>query len=48
VQKLFDNKQLLRRLHKELSNFMDDEGKASPVIALRPEYSKKENEETAV
>ncbi|MDP4261927.1 MAG: hypothetical protein Q8941_05295 [Bacteroidota bacterium] len=48
VQKLFDNKQLLRRLYKELSNFIDDESKGSLVIALRPEYNNRENEETVV
>jgi DNA repair exonuclease SbcCD ATPase subunit len=48
VQKLFDNKQLLRRLYKELSNFIDDDSKGSPVVSLRPAYSNIENEETAV
>ena len=48
-QKLSSNKQLLQRLYKDFSAAIMDEEKAqSPVIALRPEYINRENEEIAV
>lgn len=36
-QRLAANKQILRRLHKEFSAFMDEDSDRSPVIALRPD-----------
>ena len=48
TQKLFANKQIMRRVYKEFSPFMDDGSEGSPVIPLRPEYSNRENEETVV
>jgi chromosome segregation ATPase len=47
-QKLQSQKQLMRRLYKEFSTCMEDENDRSPVIALRPEYSNKENEEMVI
>lgn len=45
TQKIFANKQVIRKLHKEFSAFIDDGGDESPVIPMRPEYSNKEDEE---
>jgi chromosome segregation ATPase len=47
-QKLLANKQLMQRLHKELSSFADEENGQPPVISLRPDYINRENEEMAV
>jgi myosin heavy subunit len=48
TQKVFANKQTMRRLYKEFSAFVDDGSEESPVIPLRPEYSNRENGETAI
>ncbi len=48
TQKLFANKQTIRRLHKEFSAILEDGSEESPVIALRPDYINRENEEKAV
>jgi hypothetical protein len=49
TQKLFTNKQMMRRVYKEFSTFIDDvDNEESPVIPLRPEYGNTENEEAAV
>lgn len=47
-QRLSSNKQMLQRLYKDFSAVMDEENTQSPVIALRPEYASRENEEIAV
>ncbi|MGZ8541360.1 MAG: hypothetical protein ACXWV6_11965 [Chitinophagaceae bacterium] len=47
-QKLNANKQLLQRVYKDFSALMGEENSQSPVIALRPEYKNRENEEIAV
>jgi chromosome segregation ATPase len=47
-QKLLANKQLMQRLHKDLSSFVDEENGQPPVITLRPDYINRENEEIAV
>lgn len=44
-QKLSSNKQTLQRLYKDFSAIMGEEGEQSPVIALRPDYISRENEE---
>ena len=46
-QKLSSNKQLLQQLYKGFSAIMAEENGQSPVIALRPEYVNRENEEIA-
>lgn len=46
--KLQSQKQLMRRLYKEFSACMEEETDRSPVIALRPEYSNKENGEMVI
>jgi chromosome segregation ATPase len=46
--KLQSQKQLMRRLYKEFSACMEDENDRPPVIALRPEYSNKENGEMVI
>ncbi|MFI5130637.1 MAG: hypothetical protein ACHQFX_11625 [Chitinophagales bacterium] len=49
TQKLFANKQMMRRVYKEFSPFMDDvENEGSPVIPLTAEYGNKENGEVAI
>lgn len=48
TQKLLTNKQIIQRIHREFSSFMDDDSEVSPVITLRPEYGNRETEETAV
>ena len=49
TQKLFANKQMMRRVYKEFSVFVDDiESEESLVIPLRPEYNNRENEEIAI
>ncbi|MGZ8509921.1 MAG: hypothetical protein ACXWWA_06065, partial [Chitinophagaceae bacterium] len=47
-QKLNANKQLLQGVYKDFSALMGEENAQSPVIALRPEYKNRENEEIAV
>jgi chromosome segregation ATPase len=44
-QKLSSNKQTLQRLYKDFSAIMGEEDEQSPVIALRPDYISRENEE---
>jgi chromosome segregation ATPase len=44
-QKLLVNKQLLQRLYKEFTACMEEDSKASPVVALRPSYISKVNSE---
>jgi len=49
TQKLFADKQMIRRMYKEFSVFINDtENEESPVISLRPEYNGRENEEIAM
>jgi hypothetical protein len=48
TQKLFINKQMMRKVHKEFSEFINEGGEESPVIPLRPGYINKENEEFAM
>ena len=47
-QNLSIYKQLLQRLHKDVSSFVDNENEKPPVIAVRPEYNNRENEDIAV
>jgi TolA-binding protein len=47
-QKLLDNKQAMRQLYKNFSAFMEEENERSPVIALRPEYGNRKEEEVIV
>ncbi|MEP7375092.1 MAG: hypothetical protein ABI675_16965 [Chitinophagaceae bacterium] len=47
-QKLLANKQLMQRLHKDLSSFVEEANGQPPVISLRPDYINRENEEMAV
>jgi hypothetical protein len=47
-QKLLNNKQLMQRLHKDLSAFVDEENGQPLVITLRPDYINRDNEEMAV
>lgn len=44
-QKLSSNKQTLQRLYKDFSAIMGENDEQSPVIALRPDYINRENEE---
>jgi ABC-type Na+ efflux pump permease subunit len=44
-QKLSSNKQTLQRLYKDFSAIMGENDEQSPVIALRPDYISRENEE---
>ena len=44
-QKLSFNKQTLQRLYKDFSAIMGEDDEQSPVIALRPDYISRENEE---
>jgi len=46
-QKLLSNKQVLQRLYKDFSAIIEEENGQSPVIALRPDYINRENEEIA-
>ena len=46
-QNLSAHKQLLQRFYNDLSTFLNVETEQSPVIALRPEYTNRENEEIA-
>jgi len=47
-QKLSGNKQMMQRLHKELSLFMDEKEGQPPVITLHPDYGNRDNGELAV
>jgi len=47
-QKLLANKQLMQRLYRDLSSFVDEESGQPPVITLRPDYLSRDNEEIAV
>lgn len=47
-QKLSANRQLMQRLHKDLSSFVEEENGQPPVITLRSDYLSRENEEIAV
>ena len=44
-QKLSSNKQTLQRLYKDFSAIMGENDEQEPVIALRPDYISRENEE---
>ena len=46
-QKLFASKQMIRRLHKEVSALIEED-EESPVIPIRPEYSNKGTEDIIV
>jgi chromosome segregation ATPase len=47
-QKILTSQQAIQKLYKEFSLLMNKDGEQSPVIVLRPDYSKKETEEIAV
>lgn len=47
-QKILTSQQAIQKLYKEFSLLINKDGEQSPVIALRPDYSKKETEEIAV
>lgn len=46
-QKILTSQQAIQKLYKEFSLLISKDGEQSPVIALRPDYSKKEAEEIA-
>lgn len=47
-QKILTSQQAIQKLYKEFSMLINKDGDQSPVIALRPDYSKKESGEIAV